>query len=71
MWRRAGPPGLGKALLLGALISLFSGLILAGPSGFKLTGGAPAFNYALVVLGAGAALTFELLAAKMLRHASS
>ena len=73
IWRRAktGPPGFGKALFLGALTGLLSGLIFAGPSGFKLTGGAPAFNYALVVLGAGAALIFELLAAKMLRHASS
>jgi hypothetical protein len=47
------PPG--RALLLGATIGAVIALVIGGPNGFLLRGGAPLFNYFLIgMLAAGA-----------------
>ncbi|MEZ5396984.1 MAG: hypothetical protein R2724_29975 [Bryobacterales bacterium] len=64
---KGAPPSVRGALLAGGAIGLLAGLVFAGPNGFKLHGGAPAFNYAMTVLGAVGAATFELVAKRMMR----
>lgn len=69
LWRRGkgAPPSVSGALLAGGGIGLLAGLVFAGANGFQLKGGAPAFNYAMTVLGAVGAATFELVAKRMMR----
>ena len=69
LWRnsKGKPPTALAALMIGASMGLFAGFVMAGPGGFKLTGGAPAFNYAFTALGSLGAFIFQLIAGKALQ----
>ncbi len=45
-----GPMPTSRALLLGFIVGLLIGIVIAGPSGFVLQGGAPLVNYFVVLL---------------------
>ncbi|MEX2303936.1 MAG: hypothetical protein WD733_23525, partial [Bryobacterales bacterium] len=47
---RVGPMPTSRALLLGLTVGLLMAFIVAGPNGFMLSGGAPLFNYFLIML---------------------
>jgi len=54
---RRGRMSAGRALLLGALLGAVICMIFVGPGGFVLRGGAPLFNYFLIlILAVGGAL---------------
>lgn len=61
LWRhgRNRPVNAMTAIGVGALVGLAIGFVFSGPGGFKLTGGAPAFNYAFAALGCLGALAFH------------
>jgi len=66
LWRKSKGLGVSGALTLGAgaLVGLLAGLVFTGAAGFKLSGGAPAMNYAFPALGACGAWAFHALARK-------
>jgi hypothetical protein len=47
---RWGPMPALRALLLGAFIGALVSMVIAGPGGFLLRGGAPLFNYFLILI---------------------
>lgn len=49
---RVGSMPTSRALLLGLTVGLLMAFVVAGPNGFLLRGGAPLFNYFLIVLTA-------------------
>ena len=67
LWRRSKnkPTTVLFAVIAGALMGLFVGFFFSGFGGFRLRGGAPAFNYAFTALGAFGSGAFQLIARKM------
>jgi hypothetical protein len=61
-YHRLGAMSPGRALLLGAVIGAVVAFVIAGPGGFLLQGGAPLFNYFLILMLAAGALVHNWVA---------
>jgi hypothetical protein len=61
---RLGAMSPGRALLLGSAIGALIAIVIAGPSGFALRGGAPLFNYFLILIVASGALVHNWVVAR-------